>query len=703
MREKIPLLLAVVLIVLLPAVAFPAPKKPSVPPPVVPPVPFITLGNSAAPLTGPWKFSPGDTPWEGDAPQWAQPAFDDSRWANLDLTPQGDPFNLAIDAKNTVPGWTATGYPNLTGFAWYRLRVRVADPSQILWLKMPADFDDAYQVYVNGQFAGQFGQFDSSPPKLFYSRPASFALPPTVNGEIVLALRFYMAPLNPFSAPSPGGMRAPPILGQRFVVQLIESAQNTAIAYARFGVLLNTLLFLLLAPASLWLWLENRKELTFFWLFLNLAGTAFFKILGGVAIATYWIPKNTVAFWIYIVLNPAWLPGWIMVWTYWFGLNRKRWILLTTWLMAAANIFVEYCALSPTRSYDFLPMLSRELCNDASLALVAATCVLLLVVLFEGYRRDPAEALLAVIPIFLLELASVSYYLTPLLNIPSPILNVFGLSIDFGSLASIVMALVVGTLVLRRFLRNRVARELSRQILDQDLEQARELQQRVLVPENISSHSFTVETEYRPAQIVGGDFYQTVLGIDGSLLVIVGDVSGKGISAAMLVAVLVGAARTRAGDSFDPASMLVSLNQHLSGRSGGHFATCLVAQFRPNGLLRIANAGHIPPYLNGCELDLEGSLPLGIAGTLDPSKKAFQLRPGDQLTFITDGIVEARNKNGELFGFDRARVLSTASAEKVAQEAQAFGQEDDITVLRVAYTGERREVPRSVPALSKQI
>jgi len=698
MREKIPCLLAAALLIFSPGPGFAAPKKPLPPPPSAP---LVTFGNSAIPLSGPWKFSPGDSPWSMNpsvdssellikSPDWAQPAFDDSRWTALDLATQGDPFNLAIDENNTVPGWTANGFPTLAGFAWYRLRLRVADPAQTLWLKMPADFDDAYQIYVNGRFAGQFGQFDSSPPTLFYARPAAFPLPPSSSGDIVLAIRFYMSPSVPGSASAAGGMRDAPILGPPFTLRLIQSAQNTAIAYDRFGVLLATLLFLLLAPAALWLWLENRKELTFLWLFFNLAGTAVFKIVSALSVATFWIPENTAVFWLYVVLNPIWLPGWILVWWYWFGLRSKRWIPIAAWAMAAANIFFEYCALSPTRSADFLPMLSRQFSSDASLALVCATCLLLLVVLFEGFRRDPAEALLAVIPIFLLELASVFYYITPLFNIPSPMLRIFGLGIDFGSLASIVMALVIGALVLRRFLHNRVTHELARQSLQQELEQAHELQQRVLVPENIHSPSFSVEAEYHPAQVVGGDFYQTVLGIDGSLLIIIGDVSGKGITAAMLVAVLVGAARTRANESFDPASMLAVLNQHLSGRSGGHFATCLVAHLRPSGQLRIANAGHIPPYLNGCEIDLDGSLPLGIAGTLDPSTKAFQLRPGDQLSFITDGVVEARNKKGELFGFERARVLSTASAEKVVHEAQAFGQEDDITVLRVAYLGERR-------------
>jgi serine phosphatase RsbU (regulator of sigma subunit) len=253
------------------------------------------------------------------------------------------------------------------------------------------------------------------------------------------------------------------------------------------------------------------------------------------------------------------------------------------------------------------------------------------------------------------------------------------------------MLLVIGVLVLRRFLRTQVHEELARQAVAQDLEQAQQLQQRVLVPEAIASPFFSVETEYRPAQTVGGDFFQTLAKPDGSLLVVIGDVSGKGVSAAMLVAVLVGTIRTRADESFDPASMLAMLNQRLLGRSGGHFATCIAAEISAEGKMRIANAGHLPPYLNGRELALEGSLPLGLVGEAEWPVREFSLSPGDRLTFMTDGVVEATNwtKEGakELFGFERTREISVERAAAIVERAQAFGQEDDITVVGVEFSG----------------
>jgi serine phosphatase RsbU (regulator of sigma subunit) len=267
----------------------------------------------------------------------------------------------------------------------------------------------------------------------------------------------------------------------------------------------------------------------------------------------------------------------------------------------------------------------------------------------------------------------------------------FGLGINIADIASMLMVLVIATLALRRFVRTQVGLEVARKAIAQDLEQAQQLQQRVLVPEALASPFFTVEAEYRPAQTVGGDFFQTLTKPDGSLLVVIGDVSGKGVSAAMLVAVLVGAIRNQAEYSFDPASMLTMLNRRLLGRSGGHFATCLAAEILPDGTMSIANAGHMPPYLNGKEINLEGSLPLGLSSDDASLAQTFTLEPRDHITFLTDGVVEAMNPASELFGFARAQAISGQPAVSIAQQAQTFGQNDDITVLGVEFTGAAEE------------
>src|SRR5487761_1875101 len=204
----------------------------------------------------------------------------------------------------------------------------------------------------------------------------------------------------------------------------------------------------------------------------------------------------------------------------------------------------------------------------------------------------------------------------------------------------------------------------------------------MLIPEALPAvPGFTLESEYRPTRRVGGDFFQILAHpSDGSVLIVVGDVAGHGLQAAMLVSLLVGAIRSQSETSFDPLSLLQSLNRRLLGRGQAN-ATCLALRIAPDGLVTLANAGHLPPYVNGREMSMEGALPLGTAEGAEFAVMDFQLQPGDRLTFVSDGVVEATNEKRELFGFARTQQISNQSASLIAETAQKFGQEDDITVV----------------------
>ena len=127
------------------------------------------------------------------------------------------------------------------------------------------------------------------------------------------------------------------------------------------------------------------------------------------------------------------------------------------------------------------------------------------------------------------------------------------------------------------------------------------------------------------------------------------------------------------------------MNGRVMGRSGGHFATCLAAEIDPDGTMRIANAGHLQPYLNGEEMELDGALPLGLTPEAEYAVQTVKLSSGDRLTFMTDGVVEAQNEAKELFGFERAKEVSLQGAASIAALVKGFGQEDDITVVGVAF------------------
>ena len=103
-----------------------------------------------------------------------------------------------------------------------------------------------------------------------------------------------------------------------------------------------------------------------------------------------------------------------------------------------------------------------------------------------------------------------------------------------------------------------------------------------------------------------------------------------------------------------------------------------------DGKLTIANAGHLAPYLDGHELAVHGGMPLGLEATRSYAESHFMLCADEQLTMLTDGVVEARNRQGELYGFERTSEIATLAADAIANKAREFGQEDDITVLTLS-------------------
>ncbi len=239
--------------------------------------------------------------------------------------------------------------------------------------------------------------------------------------------------------------------------------------------------------------------------------------------------------------------------------------------------------------------------------------------------------------------------------------------------------------------------------LEQEYKNARELQ-KILVPELLPEiPGFRLSSAYQPAQEVGGDFFQIVPlegEHTGSTMIVLGDVSGKGLKAAMTVSLLVGAIRTLVETTASPADMLAGLNRRLSGRLEGGFATCIALRLDPDGVCTVAGAGHPAPFLNRQELDLPGALPLGILPSTTYQAFTHQLEAGDHLALYTDGLLEARNHSGELYGFDRLTILfgNKVTAEQASQEAIAFGQDDDITVLTLTCVGESERAYGKVAA-----
>jgi hypothetical protein len=279
----------------------------------------------------------------------------------------------------------------------------------------------------------------------------------------------------------------------------------------------------------------------------------------------------------------------------------------------------------------------------------------------------------------------------PLAHLDSAQLSRFHNRLIFDGVA-VVISIVLGYssfVVVAIFeARRRIRIELDKAALETELAAAREIQ-RLMVPEALPpTPGYAIESIYRPAAQVGGDFFQVIPLGGGQSLVVVGDVSGKGLSAAMIVSMLIGMLHAICGTSRDPTQILAELNCRLFERKHGGFVTCLAVHLDPSGRVVLANAGHLPPWLNDSEVAIAGSLPLSIVASATPEQVTLEMGPGDRLTLITDGVVEARDARGSLFGFDRTQALMRQAASPItlAEAAIHHGQDDDLTVISILRT-----------------
>jgi hypothetical protein len=361
-------------------------------------------------------------------------------------------------------------------------------------------------------------------------------------------------------------------------------------------------------------------------------------------------------------------------------------------------------AVSPLIYISYWPgWLSVPLSAMLQIFLLVPSSIWVLVILVLGAFRRNVTARLLVVPVFLVQgfwvvdnvMIACAQFGLPIYArwLETPFI-VSPYSVHPAVLAELLFLLAMLAFLIRRFT---IARQREERY-DGELEAARQVQQ-VLLPEEIAKvPGFTVDCVYHPAESVGGDFFQILPAPEGGLLVVVGDVAGKGLPAALMVSVLVGAIRAEATHTCDPAVLMASFNERAIGRSQGKFTTCLCLHISAQGTVTASSAGHLNPYVDGIEIATEPALPLGIIAQARYDVSRFALSPGQRLTIVSDGVLEAQARDGELLGFERTRQLSIKSANEIAAAAQAFGQNDDITVVTIAFDGSAVEMTSGVSA-----
>jgi predicted ester cyclase len=240
---------------------------------------------------------------------------------------------------------------------------------------------------------------------------------------------------------------------------------------------------------------------------------------------------------------------------------------------------------------------------------------------------------------------------------------------------------------------------IERELIEQEMRVARRIQHASLPKEVPTLEGWQISPFYQPAREVGGDFYDFHLLSERRLGLLVGDATGKGVPAALVMSTTCGMLQlaAQALDSISPGEVLAQVNETLFERVPPNmFVTCFYAILDPKSAsLRYANAGHDLPYLHhsgDCEELRARGMPLGLMPGMSYEEKEIELDVGEDVFFYSDGLVEAHDPKGEMFGFPRLRALLAEHGEQRAlgdfllEELYSFvgdgwEQEDDITLL----------------------
>jgi len=598
----------------------------------------------------------------GDDLAYARPDFDDSKW------PLFDPYT-------SLTGMFPRNHPVVV---WYRLRVKV-DPAQTGLALRELYLSRAFEIYVNGERLIASGQVAPFVPYTFSARLLK-RIPDRLlaGGSLLIAMRVHIAPSEWLDSNDPGYFATNLTLGQESVLyrdDWLGVIGENALHWA------DHLLLIGLGLVALVLFAAQRQNTEYLWIaavgFIELLETPEPVLAGFYNFPMYWNMVSNLP----MLFSP-------LAWTsLYFSVVHVRIGWKGRVLLAVIGLFNFFATIQ--NLLLSMPAALQIIFNLPFIFLLAAVIPFVLAV---HLRRGNREAGILLIPVLLFSLyiyAKIGlvllYEFTSLKTMAIHEMNLidrfpagpFSVSLDYVS--EILSAVALALIMLRRS-----TTMIRRQtLLEGELAAAQQVQQ-LLVPEHSTVVTgFTVESVYEPAQQVGGDFFQVMPTGDGGLLVVVGDVAGKGLPAAMLVSVLVGAIRGASEYTSDPAELLSNLNERLVGRANGGFATALAARIDARGAVAIANAGHLSPYLDGVEIDLPGALPLGIEPKIHYGTRQLQLPAGSRLTFYSDGVIEAQNSSGELFGFQRGCEISMQPAAKIVAAAKSFGQQDDITVVSI--------------------
>ena len=671
-----------------PPVAANAPHLPDV---------YIDATNLGAPvqLEKDWRIGVTSDPKAGN------PDYDDSRWALRDAGsaiadlpdedhPEGNggPGKTGPDDAEELP--QGHGRP----FVWFRSHIKLAPGHGpvALMIELPVSQSTSMtlgasgpglDVYANGKMITPEGPHgDATYRYAEISRIYNLNIPADET-NLTVAIRTLYIPFGYYAYTSFFSKRTLRV-GNPTELQRAWDLWFVRNLFERLPRLINAFLLGVLSLFLLALYFTQRGHREYLWLALHEALQApigFLDLAGSQARIDQLV---FLALLLQLVAISAYLYFEFLIA---FLAIKKRWYIQTLRYTAPLLAFIGPVMLL-LGGHGVAILLALGIVIVGSLLWMIGWFLFIFVTLIAATIRRNFEAGMLLIPLML-----------TIIGIGEPILTGGGMSdsvglayhspltiqagpvpIHFASIADFAGLLAIVLIIFGRFLRIQHDQERA----NSELAAARSVQELMIPREQLETPGYEIDSVYNPANEVGGDFYHVQSVKGGGLLVVIGDVAGKGLKAAMNVSMLMGALRripeTR------PAKILEALNRVVAGNES--LTTCQALWFGPDGELVMANAGHLPPYLNSQEIFVPGGLPLGALEELTYDEVRLYLHPGDRLLLLSDGVVEARQPSGELFGFDRVHNLSNQTAFYIADAAKEFGQEDDITVLTVRRLAE---------------
>ena len=541
----------------------------------------------------------------GDDPEgklgWTNPSFDDSNWPLL----------------RSDTGWNEQGYKNYNGFAWYRFKVISPARNEDLGICIPR-LRTSYEIFADGRLIGQFG---GMPPnaRIMIDFDQIFRIPadrPSPDREVSIAIRVWHTAW--LANANGGGPEGAPTIGEIQVLKAAKAQDDWGRFWSITSGNLLMVMNLLAAFAGFFLFSMRPADREYLWF-------AIYELLTGVehlcSAWTMFYPTSWKGNWLLDICLSA--PSWVFFLLFVFRIlkGHRNWLF---WLAVGTAVATLVCsAVAVAEWITFAQWLTAW----AVFLLPYFACVLAL--LYRRARQGVPDAQLMLGPVAI----CYSSWLTSVVLLALDAAGQTGTDRYFSrffqlsqwpfpfsvqDLADMLMLLAVLAVLPLRFARSR--RDEDR--LAGEMESAHTVQQ-VLIPTEIPIvPGFDMQCVYKPAGQVGGDFFQILAVKDGSVVAVIGDVSGKGMPAAMTVSLLVGTVRTLAHYTQSPSEILAAMNQRMLARSSGGFTTCLVLRCDADGKLTMANAGHIAPYLAGKELPLENGFRWALLRrqpTLSPS------------------------------------------------------------------------------------